>query len=117
MSVAFSGKSGEVEGDGWNLMATDKCYDYGWRSKRSGKYCELNHFAKCHICIACLWFSQLMVIICAAACLIGAAVVCLGLLLLTVILVANSKCNSVSTLIISPQPGAVLISSRAKKSL
>ncbi|XP_076593925.1 CD209 antigen-like protein C [Chaetodon auriga] len=59
MSVAFSGKSREDEGDGWNLMTSGRTHNSGWRSKSS-------------------------------VCLIGAAVACLGLLLLTMILVAKN---------------------------
>ncbi|XP_068179604.1 CD209 antigen-like protein C [Antennarius striatus] len=59
MSVAFHGKSGDPEGDGWNLMASENRSSYGWLSRRS-------------------------------VCWIGAAVVCFGLLLLTMILVANN---------------------------
>ena len=38
-------------------------------------------------------FHFLMVVICSAVCWIGAAALCLGLLLLTVIMVAHSKCT------------------------
>lgn len=46
-------------------------------------------------CAACLWC--LLVVCCDAVCWIGAAAVCLGLLLLTLILVAHSECKSTST--------------------
>ncbi|XP_068615109.1 CD209 antigen-like protein C [Brachionichthys hirsutus] len=59
MSVAFRGKSGDPEGDGWNLMAPENRSNCGWLHRSS-------------------------------VCWIGAAVVCLGLLLLTMILVANN---------------------------
>lgn len=35
MSVIFNGKSGEVEGDKWNLMASEDRTT--WRSRSSGK--------------------------------------------------------------------------------
>lgn len=58
-------------------------------------------------CAACLWC--LPVVCCDAVCWIGAAAVCLGLLLLTLILVAHSEWKSTST-------GWVQHSTRAHKS-
>lgn len=125
MSVVFDSKSGEVESDDLNLI--DSSYrlrrkrqfqnpgkskhfpfipallqliftDWHGAVKRrlrlrlnpSIERVELNW-----TCVACLWC--LLVISCDAVCWIGAAAVCLGLLLLTLILVAHSECTATNT--------------------
>lgn len=37
MSVTFNGKSGDIEGDGWNLMGPDHRSTGRWRPQTAGR--------------------------------------------------------------------------------
>lgn len=126
MSVAFDNNSREVDSDDWNLINSsyksrnqmrfqnpDRGEHFpsipallqfrftGWQA--TAKLIKFTFMMDCRCrlslsnWIMALNWTACLVFFCDAVCWIGAATMCLGLLLLTLILVAHSECTSPTT--------------------